>query len=266
VAAHRSYRAPDGRTLTYRELGTGRPVVLLHGFTANGATWFDAGPAHALAGRGHRVIVPDLRGHGTSAAPHDPAAYPPDVLTDDLLALREHLALDAGPGGHDLVGYSLGGRVVLRALVRGARPTRAVVAGQGLRAVTGPLDQRGLFRGTLDALLAGTPPALDSPEGATAAWIRRSRNDPRALRHVLDATQDPVTSAELAAVPTPVLVLTGADDEHQAPTAPALAEALPGGRQAEVPGDHLTAMGTPEFHTAVLEFLAHEPDAPSAGP
>jgi pimeloyl-ACP methyl ester carboxylesterase len=260
MVADRSLPAPDGRLLTYRELGTGRPVVLLHGFTATGATWFDAGPAHALAERGHRVIVPDLRGHGASAAPDDPAAYPPDVLTDDLLALVGHLALDTGPGGYALAGYSLGGRVVLRALARGARPTRAVVAGQGLRAVTGPLDQRGLFRRTLDALLAGTPPPLDSPEGGTAAWIRRSRNDPRALRRVLDATQVPVTHAELAAVATPVLVLAGVDDEHQAPTAPALADALPHGRHAEVPGDHLTALGTPEFHTAVLDVL-DDPDA-----
>ena len=262
MVADRDVRGPDGRTLTYRELGTGRPVVLLHGFTATGAAWFDAGPAHVLADRGHRVIVPDLRGHGASAASHGPGAYPPDVLTDDLLALLGHLALDAEPGGYDLAGYSIGGRVVLRALVRGARPTRAVVAGQGLRAVTGPLDQRGLFRRSLDALLAGTPPALDSPEGATAAWIRRSRNDPRALRRVLDATQVPVTRAELAAVPTPVLVLVGADDEHQAPTARALADALPRGRHTEVPGDHLTALGTPECHTAVLDFLAHGSGSP----
>jgi len=94
MMADREVPAPDGRTLTYRELGTGRPVVLRHGFTADGATWFDAGPAYALAERGHRVIVPDLRGHGASAAPHDPAAYPPDVLTDDLLALLRHLAPD----------------------------------------------------------------------------------------------------------------------------------------------------------------------------
>ncbi|MDT7741279.1 MAG: hypothetical protein QOE59_357 [Actinomycetota bacterium] len=178
MVEERTFPGPDGGRLTYRELGTGRPVVLLHGFTATGATWFDAGPAHALAERGHRVIVPDLRGHGSSAAPDDPAAYPPDVLTDDLLTLVRHLGLDEETGGYDLAGYSLGGRVVLRALVRGARPRRAVVAGQGLRAVTGPLDQRGLFRRTLDALLAGTPPPLDSPEGGTAAWIRRERQRP----------------------------------------------------------------------------------------
>jgi pimeloyl-ACP methyl ester carboxylesterase len=265
MVEERTFPGPDGGRLTYRELGTGRPVVLLHGFTATGATWFDAGPAHALAERGRRVIVPDLRGHGSSAAPDDPAAYPPDVLTDDLLTLVRHLGLDEETGGYDLAGYSLGGRVVLRALVRGARPRRAVVAGQGLRAVTGPLDQRGLFRRTLDALLAGTPPPLDSPEGGTAAWIRRSGNDPRALRHVLD-TPLPITRSELAVVPTPVLVLVGADDEHQAPTAPALADALLHGRHAEVPGDHVSALGTPQLHTAVLRFLAEDPESPTGGP
>ena len=57
-----------------------------------------------LAGQGYRVILPDLRGHGDSARPHDPAAYPPDALADDGLALIEQLGLT----DYDLGGYSLG--------------------------------------------------------------------------------------------------------------------------------------------------------------
>jgi hypothetical protein len=68
----------------------------------------------------------------------------------------------------------------------------------------------------------------------------------------------PVSRAELAAVPTPVLVLAGVEDEHQAPTARALADALPRGRHAEVPGDHVTALADPGLHTAVVRFLAEE--------
>ena len=107
--------------------------MLLHGFAASGRQWLDHGPAAALAEAGYRVILPDLRGHGDSARPHDPACYPPDVLADDGLALIDGLGLD----DYDLGGYSLGGRVVLRMLVRGARPAHAVVAGQGLAAVSG---------------------------------------------------------------------------------------------------------------------------------
>src|SRR5439155_17864411 len=81
----------DGVELSYRSLGSGRPLVLFHGFTADGSQWVDHGPAAALAEQGYRVILPDLRGHGSSARPHDPASYPPDVLADDGLALIDHL-------------------------------------------------------------------------------------------------------------------------------------------------------------------------------
>ena len=85
----------------------------------------DTGIAGRIAGRGYRVILPDLRGHGASARPHDAAAYPPDALADDGLALIEHLGLT----GYDLGGYSLGGRTVIRILARGATPGRANVGG-----------------------------------------------------------------------------------------------------------------------------------------
>ncbi len=46
------------------------------------------GRASGFAGRRYRLIVPDFRGHGDSAKPHDPAAYPPDVLADDGAAIE----------------------------------------------------------------------------------------------------------------------------------------------------------------------------------
>ena len=60
----------------------------------------------------------------------------------------------------------------------------------------------------------------------------------------------------LATITVPTLVLTGAGDGHN-DTARALAEALPHGRYIMVPGDHLTAVGTPEFETAMTSFLTN---------
>jgi len=72
-------------SLAYREVGEGRPLVLLHGLLGDGTLWLRRGHAETIAARGYRVIMPDFRGHGSSAKPHDAAAYPSDVLTDDGL-------------------------------------------------------------------------------------------------------------------------------------------------------------------------------------
>ena len=109
------FEGRDGVKLAYREMGEGRPVVLIHGyFSTAKVNWLKYGHAEKIAARGFRVIMPDLRSHGDSAKPHDDAAYPKDVLVDDGLALIDHLGLT----DYDLGGYSLGGRTTLRMLVR----------------------------------------------------------------------------------------------------------------------------------------------------
>src|SRR6266545_3097387 len=105
----------DGVGLAYREVGEGRPLVLLHGLVGDATLWLRHGQAETIAARGYRVIMPDFRGHGRSAKPHDAAAYPLDVLTDDGFALLEYLGLD----DYDLGGYSLGARIVVRMVVLG---------------------------------------------------------------------------------------------------------------------------------------------------
>src|SRR5262249_55611491 len=115
----RYFRGRDGVRLAYREIGDGGPLILLHGFCVSAIpTWVRSGHAETIAAHGHRVIMPDLRAHGDSARPHEVSSYPRDVLVDDGFALIEHLGLD----GYDLGGYSFGGRVVVRMLVRGATP------------------------------------------------------------------------------------------------------------------------------------------------
>ena len=155
----------DGVELACREAGSGRPLVLLHGFMGAGSHMLSYGPAGGFAGQGYRVIAPDFRGHGDSAKPHDLAAYPPDVLADDGLALVGHLGL--GDGDYDLGGYSLGGRIVVRMLVRGAKPGRAVVAGQGLAKVSGP-QGGGVNHRVLTALAGGAAIEPGSPEARIA--------------------------------------------------------------------------------------------------
>lgn len=242
----------DGLSLAYRETGEGRPVILLHGFAGTGLQWLDPGPVPALTQRGRlRAILPDLRGHGESPQPPDPTAFPPDVLVDDVFALIAELGL--AERGYDLVGYSLGARIALRALVRGARPARVVLAGQGLAQVNGP-QQRGPNHRVLTALATGEPLEPGSADAEAAHWLTYHGADPRVLLHVLDSLV-PTPAEALRAVDTPALVVAGESDERCA-SAGELAAALPDARFVRVPGDHWFALGAPEFGQAIGEFLA----------
>jgi pimeloyl-ACP methyl ester carboxylesterase len=220
-----------GAGLAYQETGEGRPLILLHGFAGDGSLW------RAEEFPGFRVIRPDFRGHGRSAKPHDAAAYPPDVLADDGLALIGHLGLD----DFDLGGYSLGARIAVRMLVRGAKPRRAVVAGQGLREVRGVGGGAGaMFRRM-----------ISSAEGR--AQMEERGEDPVALLQVLDSLVDTPVEA-LKAINAPTLVVIGAEDERRQ-SGEQLASALPHGTYAEISGDHGSAAGSPQLIETMLDFL-----------
>src|ERR1700722_18882781 len=144
-----SFRSRDGLELAYREMGTGRPLILIHGYFSTAmVNWVRYGHAAKIAARGYRVVMPDLRGHGDSAKPHDPAYYPRDVLADDGLALLEHLQLT----DYDLGGYSLGARTTVRMLARGAAPGRAILGGMGLEGIFHTEGRGGYFRNSLTRL------------------------------------------------------------------------------------------------------------------
>jgi pimeloyl-ACP methyl ester carboxylesterase len=230
-------------------MGQGRPLILIHGHMERGSRWADCGLAGRLARRGHRVIMPDLRAHGDSAGPHDPAAYPRDVLADDGLALIDHLGLT----GYDLAGHSLGGRTVIRLLARGATPRRAVVSGQGLDSILHGAGRTGWYRKFFRGFGTGVfEPGSDEQE--TEDWLRSMDGDPQALLLALGSWVN-TTAAELRAITVPVLVLTGAGEVHNK-TAQALAGAFAHGWYAEMPGDHFTAKESPEFEAALAGFLA----------
>jgi pimeloyl-ACP methyl ester carboxylesterase len=240
---------PDGVELAWREIGSGRPFLLLHGLMGSGALLARQGLAQALAADGYRVILPDLRGHGDSGRPHDPACYPPDILADDVLALLAHLSL----ADYDLGGYSMGAKLVLRLLARGARPAHAVVGGQGLDALDAESDRTSGHRRVLAAAAGGPPLPAGSPQQPMLDWIRQSGIDGQAVALVLGAFVGTPAEA-LRSVLVPTLIVVG-DQDSRGATADALAALLPHAQVVRVPGDHVTAPEAPEFAAAVLEFL-----------
>ena len=79
----------NGLQLFYRDTGSGDPLLLLHGFTGSGDDW-----THVFAERieGHRVIAPDLRGHGRSTNPSGVFKFA--EVARDIFALLDRLGID----------------------------------------------------------------------------------------------------------------------------------------------------------------------------
>ena len=128
--------------LYYEDHGSGKPVVLIHGYPLSGASWEKQVPA--LLAAGHRVITYDRRGFGKSSQPA--TGYDYDTFAADLHALITHLKLDEVT----LAGFSMGGGEVARYI--GKYGTKNVA-----RAV----------------IMGGVPPFLlktaDNPEGVDGA-------------------------------------------------------------------------------------------------
>ena len=114
-------KTQDGTDLYYKDWGTGRPVVLIHGWPLDADMWEYQAPA--LVEAGFRVIAYDRRGFGRSGQPWSGYTY--DTMADDLKAVLDTLDLrDAA-----LVGFSMAGGEIARYMSRhgGARVTKAVL-------------------------------------------------------------------------------------------------------------------------------------------
>jgi len=124
--------------LYYEDHGSGKPVVLIHGYPLSGASWEKQLPV--LLDAGHRVITYDRRGFGKSSQPT--TGYNYDTFAEDLHTLVTHLKLQ----DFALVGFSMGGGEVARYL--------------------GKYGSKGVSKAVI---ISGVPPFLlkapDNPEG-----------------------------------------------------------------------------------------------------
>lgn len=284
--AWRFWRAADGAALAARDYpaaaGEARlPVICLHGLTRNSRDFEAVAPW--IAGQARRVLAPDVRGRGRSAASADPASYQPAVYAADLLALMDAL----GVARAHIVGTSMGGLIAM-ALAAFA-PER--LAGAVLNDIGPEIAPDGLAR---IASYAGQGAEVGSWEEAAAyAWRTNAAAFPdyaeadwrafagrlfreEAGRPVLDydpAIMAPMREAEgpapdlwplfeaLAGGGRPLLLVRGQTSDLLTPaTAQAMGARAPQMVYAEVAGvGHAPMLTEPEARAALAEFLARAP-------
>ncbi len=238
----------DEVNLKIHETGEGRPLILLHGLFSNADTnWIKFGHAQLLADAGFRVIMPDLRAHGESDAPHDPAAYPHDVLVKDVQALIAHLQLS----DFDLGGFSLGARTTARLLARGTRPRKAILAGMGLQGLSGWARRRDFF---FEAIDTRETARRGDPHWLAIQFMKSQKIDPVAARLLL-ATFSDMAPADVETIETETLVLCGSEDRDNG-SPEELAALLPHGRHVAIPGTHMSSVTKAELGQEMVHFLA----------
>src|SRR4051812_11138255 len=95
----------DGVKLHYEVHGSGPALLLTHGYSSTSAMW--KGQIEALS-KDHQLVLWDMRGHGQSDYPDDPAAYSEALTVADMAALLDEVGADkAIIGGLSLCGYKL---------------------------------------------------------------------------------------------------------------------------------------------------------------
>lgn len=236
-------------------LAEGLPVVVLqHGFAADTETnWVRPGVVAALGDAGRRVVSVDARGHGRSDKPHDPDRYGEARMAQDLSNVFDALGL----AEVDLVGYSMGAIVSLIAATSESRIRRLVVGGVGAAvAELGGVDRRTLDRDALAVALRAADPSTITHPGAKV--FRRFAESTGADLLALAAQAERVHRSPIAlgSIRVPTRLVVG-DADPLATRPEVLVAAIPGAELVVVPGDHLGAVGAPEFAPAIVEFLAH---------
>ena len=239
-----------GARLAVHRIGSGRPLVLLHGlFSSAAMNWVKYGHAALLAEAGFEVIMPDLRAHGQSEAPHDPAAYPPDVLAKDLAALIDALGLD----DYDLGGFSLGSRTATRGVIGGLKPARLILGGMGLDGLAGWGRRREFFTDAIDRF---DVVKQGDKHYFAVQFMKSTKVDRVAARLVLGSNLDTQPEA-LAALIMPTLVVCGEQDQDNG-SAEKLANVLADATLRIIPGTHMSSVTFPDLGIAMRDFLGNQ--------
>jgi pimeloyl-ACP methyl ester carboxylesterase len=243
-----------------RDIGEGRPTVLLHGLGSSERDW--QAQKDALSAT-RRVIAIDLRGHGASPPAGDGVTI--DDLASDVL---ETLAA-RGVDRFDIVGWSLGGLVAAAVAVAAPRQVGRVVLvaappgardaslGARLRLLERTLLVRALPLRWLGAMIARRVFPLPAQEELRRQLATRfADNDPASYRAVFEALACYDDGGVLERITCPVLIVAGTRDYWPVSTRRAQANRLQDGRVVVFDAGHAVPQERPdEFNRIVTTFL-----------
>src|ERR1700686_943212 len=243
----------DGIQIYYEVHGSGPPLLLTHGYSSTSAMW--QGQIEALSKR-HKLVLWDMRGHGQSDYPDDPAAYSEALTVADMAALLDEVGARSAIVG----GLSLGGYMAL-AFYR-AHPERVRAL---LIIDTGPGFKKDDARDAWNKRAHDTGDRFEREGLSVLKSASRERSDvshrdarglARAARGML--TQRDARGIEvLPEIKVPALVVVGADDTPFLAASDYMAAKIPGAKKVVVPAaGHAVNIDQPQaFIAAVLPFL-----------
>lgn len=247
----------DDITLNYEEVGSGDPVLLLHGLGSSLADWELQTPALAAE---HRVITVDLRGHGRSDKPK--GSFSVALFARDVVGLMDALEL---PRAH-VVGISMGGMIAFQLAVDAPDRVKSLIAinatpelvprsvKQWLQLRLRSLATNVLGLETLSTLIARRlfpfPSQSELRERFVRQWVL---NDAPSYRKAMRMISGWSVADRLGEVRCPVLMIAAEHDYTPVAQKAAFLERMPTAR-LEVVADsrHATPFDQPERLNALL--------------
>jgi pimeloyl-ACP methyl ester carboxylesterase len=255
----------DAQTIYFDTSTNGAPpVLLLHGSALSRSIWRGLGYVKALEPEFDTIRM-DLRGHGRSSKPHDPASYAMDLVVADVLAVLEA----TGHQSVHIVGYSFGSRVGLSLAIKYPAMVRSLTMLGGTHAIEAQHISTLFFDGYLEALKTGTMDAFvagmqsDGGKLDPATRLAFASNDALALAAYFESTEagNAVSEMLLAQLATPTLLMTGTRDVPRIDHSRTMASVMPNARMVELPGrTHGGTLFPPEpILEQLLPFLRVNP-------
>src|ERR1700676_1276391 len=254
----------DGVKIQYEVHGSGPALLLTHGYSSTSAMW--KGQIEALS-KHHRLVVWDMRGHGQSAYPADPAAYSEALTVADMAALLDEVGAESAIVG----GLSLGGYMSLafyRAYPGRVRALLIIDTGPGFKKDDAREVWNRRAHDTGDRFEREGLGVLKSASRERSGVSHRDASGlARAARGML-TQRDARVIESLPDIKVPSLVVVGADDTPFLAASDYMAAKIPGAKKVVIPAaGHAVNIDPPQaFIDAVLPFLDGLPrSAPKEG-